>query len=100
MAKTTRDNAISLTEFRNAVENIHRAWQRMTPNNMHGVWKCILPRCANSSDFEEETVVEEINIGRELGFVALENDDVLELLNSHSEELTDHDLLLDKQSSF
>jgi hypothetical protein len=36
---------------------------------MHGVWKCILPHCANSSDFKEETVLEEkTNIGRELGF--------------------------------
>jgi hypothetical protein len=34
------------------------------------------------------------NIGRELGFDGLENDDVRELLNSHSEELTDDDLLL------
>jgi hypothetical protein len=44
---------------------------------MHGVWKHILPHCANSSDFKEETIVEEItNIGRELGFDGLENDDV------------------------
>jgi hypothetical protein len=53
-----------------------------------------LPHCANSSDFEEETVIKEINIGRELGFYELEINDVLELLNSHSEELTDDDLLL------
>jgi hypothetical protein len=58
------------------------------------MWKSILPHCANSSDFEEETVVEEINIGRELRFDGLENDDVRELLNSHSEELIDDDLLL------
>jgi hypothetical protein len=32
---------------------------------MHGVWKCILTRRANSSDFEEETVIEEVTrIGR------------------------------------
>jgi hypothetical protein len=56
-----------------------------------------LPRCANSSDFEEETV---INIGRELGFYELENEDVLELLSSHSEELTDDLLLLTEQRTF
>jgi hypothetical protein len=69
---------------------------------MHGAWKCISPHCANRSDFEEETVVEEItNIGKELGFDGLENEDVRELLNSHSEELTDDDLLLsDQQRTF
>jgi hypothetical protein len=25
---------------------------------MHGVWKCSLSHCADSSDFEEETVIE------------------------------------------
>jgi hypothetical protein len=41
------------------------------------------------------------NIGRELGFDGLENDDVRELLNSHSEELIDDDLLLlDQQKAF
>jgi hypothetical protein len=66
------------------------------------VWKKILPHCVNSSDFIEETVIEEItNIGRELGFDGPENDDVRELLNAHSEELTDDDLLLlDQQRAF
>jgi hypothetical protein len=65
---------------------------------MRGVWKRILPHCANSSDFEEKTIIEEItNIGRELGFDGLENDDVWELLNSLSEVLTDDDLLLLEQ---
>jgi hypothetical protein len=69
--------------------------EQITANNMRGVWKCILPHCANSSDFEEEAVLEEItNIGRELGFDGLENDSVQGLLNSLLEELTDDDLLL------
>jgi hypothetical protein len=55
---------------------------------MHGVWRHILPHCANSSDFKEETVTEEItNIGRELGLDGLENDDGWELLNSHSRRI-------------
>jgi hypothetical protein len=59
------------------------------------MWKRILPHYANSSDFEEEIVIDEItNFGRELGFDGLENDDVRELLNSHSEELKDDGLLL------
>jgi hypothetical protein len=58
-----------------------------------------MPHCTNSSDFEEETIIAEItNIGRKLGFDGLEND-VQELLNSHSEELID-DLLLDQQRGF
>jgi hypothetical protein len=46
------------------------------------------------------TVIGEItNIGRELGCDELEDDDVWELLSSHSEELTDNDLLLDQQKA-
>jgi hypothetical protein len=58
-----------------------------------------LPHCANSSDFEEETVTEETtNSGRKLGFDGLENDDVREVLNAHLEEFTDDGLLiLDQQ---
>jgi hypothetical protein len=74
---------------------IHHAWKQITANNTSGVWMRILPHCVNSSDFEEETVIEEItNTGRELGFDELENGDVQELFKSHSEELTDDDLLL------
>lgn len=59
---------------------------------MRGMWKRILPHCANTDDFEEETVIQRItNIGRELGFDELENDDVHGLLKSHSEVLTDDD---------
>jgi hypothetical protein len=66
----------------------------------HAWSKSILPHSENSSDFDEETVIEEINFGRVLGFYGLENDDVRDLLNSHSEELTDDDLLLSDQRGF
>jgi hypothetical protein len=57
--------------------------------------------CKHSNDFKEECVMEEItNIGGELGFDGLENDNVRELLSSHSEELIDDDLLLDQQRAF
>jgi hypothetical protein len=80
---------------------IHHAWQQITENNMRGVWKRILPHCVNSSYFEETVIEEIINTGRKLGFDELENDDVRELLSSHSEELTDDDLLLlDYQRAF
>jgi hypothetical protein len=66
---------------------------------MRGVWKRLLPQCANRSDFEEETLIEEkTNIGRDLEYNGPENDYIQELLNSHSEELTVYDvLLLDQQ---
>jgi hypothetical protein len=108
IAKTTVDDAVCLTEFwksyniRHAIENIHHPSQQIIANNMRGVCRRILPHCANSSDFEEKTVIEEItNTGRELGFDETENNGVQELLNSHSEELTDDDvLLLDQQRAF
>jgi hypothetical protein len=39
---------------------------------MCGVWKRTLPYCADSSDFEEETIIEITNIERELGSDGLE----------------------------
>jgi hypothetical protein len=93
IAKTIGNDAISLTEFleyyniRHAIENIQQVWQLITANNIRGVWNRILSHCANSSDFEEETVIEETtNIERELGFDGLESDDVRKLLKSHSED--------------
>jgi hypothetical protein len=58
--------------------------------------------CGNISDFEEENVTEEItNTGGELGFYGQETEDILKLLSSHSEELTDdYLLLLDEQRAF
>jgi hypothetical protein len=106
IAKTTEDDAISLTEFRknyirHTTENIHHAWQELIANNMRGVWKSILLHWENTSDFDEEIVIEEItNIGRELGTDGIENDCVRELLNSHSQALTDDDLLFDQQRAF
>ncbi|XP_036597382.1 tigger transposable element-derived protein 1-like [Trichosurus vulpecula] len=111
-AKTTGDEAMSLTDFwgnyniRDAIENIHHAWQQITTNNMREVWKCILPHCANSNfegfPSQSQAIIEEItNIGRKLGFDELESDNVLELLEAHSEELTDDDFLhLDQQRVF
>jgi hypothetical protein len=55
IAKTTGDDAISLTEFwknynvRRAIENIHNVWQQIIANNMCGEWERISPHCANSS---------------------------------------------------
>jgi hypothetical protein len=70
-----------MLKYNSATENIHHAWQQGTANNKREVQKCILPSWANSSDFEEETVIEEItNIGRKLKFDGLEND-VCELFN-------------------
>jgi hypothetical protein len=66
-------------------------------NNTRGVWKRILPHCENSSDVEEIVIEEITNFGRVLGFDRLENDEVRDLLNSPSEELTDDDLLLSNQ---
>jgi Mg/Co/Ni transporter MgtE len=78
-----------------AKEFVAFVWQHITANNIRGVWKRILPH------FEEETIIEEItNIGSERGFDELENDDVRELLISHSEELLDDLLLLDQQGAF
>jgi hypothetical protein len=54
---------------------------------MRGVWKHILPHCVSSTDFKEETVLEEItNIGRELGFVGLENDNIFGNCSIHTQK--------------
>jgi hypothetical protein len=71
IAKTTGDDAICLTEFwknyntRRGIGNIHHVWQQIIVKNMRAELKRIFPHCANSSDFEQETVIEKItNIGK------------------------------------
>jgi hypothetical protein len=48
------------------VENIHNTWEQIMANCMHGVWKHVLPHCANSSLFKGETVILDC-IGKSLG---------------------------------
>lgn len=111
IAQTTGDNAISLIDFwkkyniKDAIENISHAWEEVTASNMRAVWQHVLPHCANTLDdfpTQVQAVVEEItDIGRQLGFDELDTTNVSDLLKSHSEEMTDGDLLnLDQQRVF
>ena len=114
ITETTGDDTISLTEFwkkyniKQAIQNIDESWQEVTVSNMRAVWKHIIPHCANdfggfaehcANDFvgfaeQVTTVVEEItDIGRQLGFDEIDNENVHELIESHAEDLSDNDLI-------
>ncbi len=100
---TMGENTISLTDFwknynvRNATDNIDLAWSEHTVSKMRAVWKNILPHCSN--DFvgfepQVEKVVENIvQIGKELGFQNVDNENVHDWINFHSGELYNETLV-------
>jgi hypothetical protein len=99
---TTGDNPITLEEFwkkydiKQAVENIHKSWNKVTESCMRAVWQNLLPECANNfrgfNDRVNEVIEEIATVGQELGLEA-DSENIRELLESHSKDLTDDDLL-------
>uniref|UniRef100_A0A5S6Q0H6 DDE-1 domain-containing protein n=1 Tax=Trichuris muris TaxID=70415 RepID=A0A5S6Q0H6_TRIMR len=112
IAKTTDDNPISLVQFwknyniKNAIDNIANAWQKVSENNMRAGWKFIMPHCANNLrdlPAQIQHVIEEItDMGiNKLGMEDLDAENVKEMIESHSEELINEDLLnLDQHCAF
>uniref|UniRef100_UPI00358E7BA4 tigger transposable element-derived protein 1-like isoform X2 n=1 Tax=Myxine glutinosa TaxID=7769 RepID=UPI00358E7BA4 len=99
---TEGEHAQTLEEFwkgyniYNAVRNIGESWKEVKQTTMNGVWMKLCPEFVNDFQGFEETVdqVTEnlVEMGRhlELEIVA---DDVNQLLTSHSEELSNEDLM-------
>jgi hypothetical protein len=108
---TTGEGVISLTQFwknfivKQVIENICESWQEVTASTMRAMWKYLLPYCANDfCGFENRVgaVIEEVStIGKALGFEDVDSPAVKECLDSHSEPLTDADLIeLQKQRTY
>lgn len=96
-------NTPSLPDFwksyniKNTIDNINASWLEITHHNMKVVWKNILQHCSsNFTNLETEiqqVSVDIVNFGNEIGFDALDITDVCECIESHSESLSDTDLL-------
>uniref|UniRef100_A0A8C4RA68 HTH CENPB-type domain-containing protein n=1 Tax=Eptatretus burgeri TaxID=7764 RepID=A0A8C4RA68_EPTBU len=99
---TEGENAQTLKEFwkgyniYNAVRNIGESWNEVTQTNMNGVWRKLCPDFVDDFQGFEETVdqVTEnlVEMGRQLE-LEIVADDVNQLLSSHSEELSNEDLM-------
>lgn len=80
-----------------AIENIATAWSKITQCNLNGVWKNLLPKyvCNFQGLVNEIKAVQQkiVKLAVEAGFYDVDQNDVQELLESHSEELSKEELL-------
>ncbi|XP_026474799.1 tigger transposable element-derived protein 1-like [Ctenocephalides felis] len=83
------------------VKNIATSWNEVTPNNLKGVWKKLCPfffEPSESSTSTDQPNVDEIttdivHLANRFPDIAVTTDDIDDLLSSHSQELTDEDLI-------
>lgn len=87
----------------NCIEYIHASWQEMKPSTINACWRKIWPQVVKKDnafpplqDEEKEIVRIAHQIGGE-GFDDMRADEIDELLNSHEKELSDEDLMLQKE---
>ncbi|KAF2362688.1 DDE superfamily endonuclease domain [Trinorchestia longiramus] len=101
---TTENTSLSLLDFwenfsiMDAIHAINDSWLEVSPSEMKGVWKNLLPQCANDDDDDSEeqirTVVEEvIAIGKQLGFDEIDSTNVQGILKLNAVDLSNHDLM-------
>lgn len=97
----TNDTNLTLKEFwknhfniLNCVHLIDNAWNQVTYRTMNAGWRNLWPDCVPERDFEElepEIVDEIVSLGQNMG-LEMDNDDVEELVEEHSNELTTEEL--------
>ncbi|KAG0702294.1 Tigger transposable element-derived protein 1 [Chionoecetes opilio] len=99
------DENLSIRQFwkefniKNAIDNIAESWDEVTPSNMNAVWKKLWPECVhNFKGFPEPTPVvrEIVNLAHTAGMDEV-GGDIVELLASHDEELSNEDLMAIEQ---
>jgi hypothetical protein len=98
---TEGESGITLRQFwkeyniYKAVKNIDASWRELTTTNINAVWKKLCPQFVhNFQGFEEpDSVISKlVEMGRELE-LNLEEQDFHELLECHTKELTNEDLM-------
>ncbi|XP_028668446.1 tigger transposable element-derived protein 1-like [Erpetoichthys calabaricus] len=97
----TNDTNLTLKEFwknhfniLNCVHLIDNAWNQVTYRTMNAGWMKLWPDCVPERDFEgfEPEIVDEIvSLGQNMG-LEVDNNDVEELVEEHSNELTTEEL--------
>ncbi|XP_051868769.1 tigger transposable element-derived protein 1-like [Pristis pectinata] len=106
---TDREGKPTVREFwksfniMNAIDNIAESWDEVKVSTMNGVWKNIWPECINNfSGFPPAEPAEKVTrdivaLANEAGFEEIVEGDVIHLLDSHKEDLSDDDLMLLEQ---
>ncbi|XP_066242692.1 tigger transposable element-derived protein 1-like [Saccopteryx leptura] len=105
--EVTSDTELSLREFwkkhlniLNCVSLIDKAWQGVTSRTMNSAWKKLWPGCVHVTDFEgfepsaddpTHVVQSIVDLGKSMG-LEVSGEDVEELVDDHSEELTTEEL--------
>jgi hypothetical protein len=80
-----------------AIKNLGTSWDKITWKTMNGAWKKLLPNYVH--DFEgAEVIVKNIrknivDLSNKIRFEGVDNNDVEDLLQLHSEELTNEELI-------
>ncbi|XP_078069697.1 cytosolic 5'-nucleotidase 1A-like [Mustelus asterias] len=80
------------------IKNIADSWEEVKTTNMKGVWNKLWPQFAHGfKGFAAEDIAEArqavVDIGNNQLQLDINEDDVLDLLESHAEELTNEDLM-------
>jgi hypothetical protein len=104
IAATEGDNAQTVLELWKrfninlAIDIIVEAWNDATKDCLHRVWRKFLPDSVDDFvDFEPSDELTQIKascvaLARQVGLEEVENEDVEELLQSHTEDLSTRDL--------
>ncbi|XP_042212261.1 tigger transposable element-derived protein 1-like, partial [Homarus americanus] len=86
-----------------AVDNIVESWDEVKTSAMNGSWKNIWPECVHEfqsfSQAESLQKVQQdiVTLANNIGFEEVVENDVVELLESHREDLTNEDLMMLEQ---
>ncbi|XP_042230822.1 tigger transposable element-derived protein 1-like [Homarus americanus] len=99
--ETEGESGVTLREFwknyiYKAIKNIDASWREVKTSNMNGVWKKLCPQFANDFKGFTENVDSVANNLVELGkqlHLEMEEDDVHELMECHTQELTNENLM-------
>ncbi|XP_029649971.1 tigger transposable element-derived protein 1-like [Octopus sinensis] len=101
--KTTVRDYWAKFNIMNAVDNIAESWNEIKLSTMNSVWKNMWPDCVR--DFTDFPPVESLHqvqqdivtLANSAGFEEVKENDVIELLESHGESLSNEELLLLEQ---
>ncbi|XP_041053574.1 tigger transposable element-derived protein 1-like [Carcharodon carcharias] len=103
LSETDGENAPSVREFwrgyniLKGINNIADSWDEVTSSCLNGVWQKMWPECVSDHGGSHDTVPEVqheiLTLAREVGFDEVDEADVVELLKSHGEELSNEDLM-------
>ncbi|XP_042215868.1 tigger transposable element-derived protein 1-like [Homarus americanus] len=86
-----------------AVDNIAESWDEVKTSAMNGSWKNIWPECVHEfqgfSQAESLQKVQQgiVTLANNIGFEEVVENDVVKLLESHREDLTNEDLMMEQE---